>query len=89
SDLVESEFGYHIIRLTDIKAPKARSFEDMKAQLEADLKKQQAQRKFAEVADAITNGVYEQPDSLKPVAERLKLDIQTANNITRTPAAGA
>ena len=89
SDLVESEFGYHIIRLTDIKAPKARSFEDMKAQLEADLKKQQAQRKFAEVADAFTNGVYEQPDSLKPVAERLKLDIQTANNITRTPAAGA
>ena len=88
SDIVESEFGYHIIRLTDIKAPKARSFEDMKAQLEAELKKQQAQRKFAEVADAFTNGVYEQPDSLKPVAERLKLDIQTANNITRTPATG-
>lgn len=89
SDIVETEFGYHIIRLTDIKVPKTRSFEDMRAQLEAELKKQQAQRKFAEVADAFTNGVYEQPDSLKPVAERLKLDIQTANNITRTPAAGA
>ena len=89
SDIVETEFGYHIIRLTDIKVPKARSFEEMRAQLEADLKKQQAQRKFAEVADAFTNGVYEQPDSLRPVAERLKLDIQTANNITRTPAPGA
>jgi len=89
SDIVETEFGYHIIRLTDIKVPKTRSFEDMRAQLETELKKQQAQRKFAEVADAFTNGVYEQPDSLKPVAERLKLDIQTANNITRTPAAGA
>lgn len=88
SDIVETEFGYHIIRLTDIKAPKVRSFEEMKAQIEADLKKQQAQRKFAEVADAFTNGVYEQPDSLKPVAERLKLDIQTASNVTRTPAAG-
>lgn len=89
SEIVETEFGYHIIRLTDIKVPKTRSFEDMRAQLEAELKKQQAQRKFAEVADAFTNGVYEQPDSLKPVAERLKLDIQTANNITRTPATGA
>jgi len=89
SDVVESEFGYHIIRLTDIKAPKVRSFEEMKPQLEADLKKQQAQRKFAEVADAFTNGVYEQSDSLKPVAERLKLEIQTANNVTRVPVAGS
>ena len=88
SDVVETEFGYHIIRLTDIKAPKARSFEDMRDQLEADLKKQQAQRKFAEVADTFTNSVYEQSDSLKPVAERLKLEIKTAANLTRTPAPG-
>jgi hypothetical protein len=48
SDVVESEFGYHIIQLTDIKTPKQRSFEEMRPDLEADLKKQQAQRKFAE-----------------------------------------
>ena len=89
SDVVESEFGYHIIRVTDIRAPKMKSFEEMRGQIEADLKKQQAQRKFAEVADAFTNGVYEQSDSLKPVAERLKLEVQTASNLTRTPAPGA
>ncbi len=71
SDVVESDFGYHIIQLTDIKAPKQRSFEERAApELEADLKTQQAQRKFAESAEAFTNGVYEQSDSLKPVAER-------------------
>lgn len=89
SAVVESEFGYHIIRLTDIKAPKQRSFEEMKPELEADLKKQQAQKKFSEMAEAFTNGVYEQADSLKPVAERLKLDIKTASNVTRQPSAGA
>ena len=88
SNVVETEFGYHIIRLTDIKAPKVRSFEEMRGQLEADLKKQQAQRKFAEVADAFTNGVYEQADSLKPVADRLKLEVQTATHLTRKPEAG-
>ncbi len=87
SAVVESEFGYHIIRLTDIKAPKQRSFEEMKPELEADLKKQQAQKKFSEAAEAFTNGVYEQADSLKPVAERLKLDIKTASNVTRQPTA--
>ena len=48
SGVVETEFGYHIIKLTDIKAPKQRSFEEMKPELEAEVKKQQAQRKFAE-----------------------------------------
>ena len=89
SDVVESDFGYHIIKLTDIKAPKQRSFEEMKPELEAALKKQEAQKKFAETAEAFTNGVYEQSDSLKPVADRLKLDIKSAANVTRQPAAGA
>lgn len=89
SDIVESEFGYHIIKLTDVKAPKQRTFEEMRPEIEAEVKKQQAQRKFAESADAFTNGVYEQADTLKPVAERLKLEIRTAANVGRTPAPGA
>jgi peptidyl-prolyl cis-trans isomerase D len=89
SGLVETEFGYHIIMVTDIKAPKQRSFEEMKPELEAELKKQQAQRKYAEAADVFSNGVYEQADSLKPVADRLKLEIRTASNVTRTPSPGA
>jgi peptidyl-prolyl cis-trans isomerase D len=89
SDLVESDFGYHIIKLTDIKTPKRRSFEELRAGIEADLKAQQAQRKFAEVAETFTNMVYEQSDSLKPVAERLKLEIKTATNLQRNPVPGA
>ncbi|NDP48575.1 MAG: peptidyl-prolyl cis-trans isomerase [Sulfuriferula multivorans] len=89
SGVVESDFGYHIIKLTDIKAPKQRSFEEMRPELEADLKKQQAQKKFSETAEAFTNGVYEQSDSLKPVADRLKLEIKSASHVTRQPSAGA
>lgn len=85
SAVVESDFGFHIIQLTGIKAPKAPSFEAMRPQLESDLRKQQAQRKFAEMADSFTNGVYEQSDSLKPVAEKLKLSVQQAKGVTRVP----
>ncbi len=42
SDLVETEFGFHIIQLTDIRQPAKPSFESQRAQLEQELKRQQA-----------------------------------------------
>jgi peptidyl-prolyl cis-trans isomerase D len=89
SDLVESEFGFHIIQLTDIKAPQTRSFESMRAEIEASLRTQQAQKLFAENAETFSNLVYEQGDSLQPAAERLKLEIQTAKGLQRQPRPGA
>ena len=88
SDVVESDFGYHIIQLTDVKTPQPPSFEQVRAKLEAELKQQQAQGKFAEAADAFSNGVYEQADSLQPTAEKLKLKVQTAQHVARTPLPG-
>lgn len=89
SDVVETDYGYHVIMLSDIKRPPQPTFESLKASMEADLKQQQAQRKFAEVAEAFANGVYEQSDSLQSVADKLQLKIQKADGVTRTPAEGA
>jgi peptidyl-prolyl cis-trans isomerase D len=89
SGVVESEFGFHIIRLTDIKQPKQPSFDEQRAKLEKEVRRQLAQRKFAEAAEQFTNLVYEQSDSLQPVADRLKLEIQTAKGIGRDPVASA
>jgi peptidyl-prolyl cis-trans isomerase D len=89
SEIVESDFGYHIIKLMDVKTPKQRSFEELRDGILADLRTQQAQRKFAETAEAFTNGVYEQSDSLKSVADKLKLEIKTADNVMRRPMPGS
>ena len=89
SKLVESDFGFHIIKLTDIRTPPKATFESVRAKLEDELKAQQAQRKFAEVAETFSNGAYEQSDTLKPLAQRLKLDIKTAVGLQRIPAPGA
>jgi peptidyl-prolyl cis-trans isomerase D len=87
--VVESEFGFHLIKVTDVKTPTQRSFEELRAGIEADLKTQQAQKKYAEIAESFTNGVYEQSDTLKPIAEKLKLEIKTATGLKRTPEASA
>lgn len=89
SDLVESDFGYHIIKLTDVKEPKQRSFEELRAGIEHDLQAQQAQRKYAEVAETFTNTVYEQSDSLQPVVDKLHLEAKTVDKLLRHPAPGA
>jgi peptidyl-prolyl cis-trans isomerase D len=85
SAVVESEFGFHIIQLIDIKTPAAPSLEAMRPQLEADLREQQAKRKFAELAETFSNSVYEQADTFKPVADKLKLSIQQEQGLGRTP----
>jgi len=89
SDVVETEFGYHIIRLTDIRLPQQKSYEEMKPALVAEIRMQLAQKKFAETAETFSNAVYEQSDSLRPIADRLKLEVKTATRLTRNPTPGA
>jgi peptidyl-prolyl cis-trans isomerase D len=83
---VQSDFGYHVIRVTGVRAAKSKSFEEARAEIEADLKKSRAGKRFNEAADTFTNMVYEQADSLKPVAERFKLPVQTTGWIVKSAA---
>jgi peptidyl-prolyl cis-trans isomerase D len=85
SDVVQSDFGFHIIQITGIKPGSAKSLDAVKGQIAAEIKKQLATKKFSEMAEQFSNMVYEQSDSLKPVAEKLGLKIETANGLTRKP----
>lgn len=88
SNLVETEFGYHIITLTDVRGGEKKSFESVRAQIEDEVRKQLAQTRFAESAEQFSNLVYEQSDSLKPVTDKLKLAIQSAT-VQRVPSSAA
>jgi peptidyl-prolyl cis-trans isomerase D len=83
SDLVESEFGFHIIRVDAVVPAQVKPFAQVRAEIEADLRRQAAQKKYAEAAEIFTNTVYEQADSLKPVADKLKLPVQVVEELTR------
>ncbi|HYC43692.1 MAG TPA: SurA N-terminal domain-containing protein [Noviherbaspirillum sp.] len=85
SDVVQSDFGFHIIQVTGIKPGSAKSLDAVKGQIAAEIKKQLATKKFSEMAEQFSNMVYEQSDSLKPVADKLGLKIETANGLTRKP----
>lgn len=85
SDLVQSEFGFHIIKVTSVKPAAQKSLEEAKPEIMAELKKQKMSKKYSELSELFSNTVYEQSDSLKPVADKLGLKIQTVDGLTRTP----
>ena len=83
---VQSEFGWHVIRLAAVTPEKTRPFDEVKAQIETDLRRQKVGQKFAAAADQFQNLVYEQADTLAPVAKALGLTIQTSPLVTRAQA---
>jgi peptidyl-prolyl cis-trans isomerase D len=88
SNVVESEFGYHIIRLDAVRGGEKKPFEAVRAELEAQARKELAAREFAADADRFQNLVNKDADNFNGVIKELKLSKQTAT-VQRTPAADA
>ncbi len=86
---VETEFGYHIIRLDAVRGGKGKTFEEARAEIEAELKQQRASRKFAELGEAFSNTLFEQSGSLKASADLIKATPQKSGWITRAGADNA
>ena len=80
---VASDFGYHVIQVTEVKPANVKSLAEATPEIEASLKKQVAARKFAESAETFSNMVYEQSSSLKPAADNLKLPVLTSPWISK------
>jgi peptidyl-prolyl cis-trans isomerase D len=81
---VQTDFGWHVIRVTGAKAATQRPFDEVKGQIEADLKRQHAQQKFQAAADQFQNLVYEQADSLEGVGKALDIPVQTTGFVTKS-----
>ena len=90
SGIVESDFGFHIIRLATVRAAKEKPLAEVRGEIESELKAAAAARKFAEAAEAFSNLVYEQSDSLQPAADQFKLKIEQSGWLGRqaNPANG-
>jgi peptidyl-prolyl cis-trans isomerase D len=88
-DVVQSQFGYHVVRVTGIQPAKVRPLEEVRKEIAAEIAKQKGTKKFAEAAESFSNMVYEQSDSLKPAAERFKLKIGSTGWFSRQAPAEA
>jgi peptidyl-prolyl cis-trans isomerase D len=85
---VRTEFGWHVIRLNEIKPASSKTFEEARADVEAAVRKEQAEKKFFDLADQLSTLTYENSDSLEPAAKALELTVKETDFVARTGGQG-
>jgi peptidyl-prolyl cis-trans isomerase D len=87
---VETELGWHLIKLEDVHEARTRAFEDedVQAELLAVYRARDAEHRFQELSEKIEQTAFESPNSLEPVAQASGLPVRTSEWFTRTEGAG-
>jgi peptidyl-prolyl cis-trans isomerase D len=84
SEPVKTRYGFHIIELVDVEAEKVQSFEQVREQLETDLKTEQAESEFYGQVEQMANLAFENPDNLDMLIETLNLERKTTDWFDKT-----
>jgi peptidyl-prolyl cis-trans isomerase D len=88
SEPVLTSFGFHIIKVTGIRRSTAKPFADVRDEILAQFKKENAERQYFDLAEKLTNQAYESPDSLSEVADALGLELKKSAFFGRRGGSG-
>lgn len=85
---VKSRFGFHVIKLNDVKPETGKSFDEVKAEISKEYALKEASSRFGQMAEELQNIVYEQPTSLQPAADAVGLKVETTQWFSRKGGEG-
>ncbi len=88
SEPVRSRFGFHLIRLEEIKAGSTKSFAEAREDVEKAYRREQAERQFFDQAEQLATITFENPDTLEIAAKQLGLSVQESDFFQRTGGSG-
>lgn len=83
SDVIESPFGYHVAIVNEVQPASIKPMDQVRDEIEAEVKRQMASVRFAELSTSLTNLVYDQRDALEPIAKQLNLPLQKVQGLSR------
>jgi peptidyl-prolyl cis-trans isomerase D len=84
SEVVKTEFGYHLIKLTDLKAEETKPLVDVQDELKAKVSNENAQEQFFELQQEMARLSFEFPDSLDDAAEAVNVNVVTSDWLSRS-----
>lgn len=88
SQPIRTEFGFHLVKLTQIEPARTQSFADVRGTIEAEYRQQQAERVFIDYLDELATVSYEVADSLEPAADAIATTVKTTDWVTRESGEG-
>ncbi|MCW8917702.1 MAG: SurA N-terminal domain-containing protein [Gammaproteobacteria bacterium] len=88
SGVVESAFGFHIIKVEAIKGGESKPYEQVVVELKREIQQERAAEIYFDKAEQLANFTYEQPDTLSVAAEQLALEIKSSDYFSRSGGAG-
>ncbi|GHB61683.1 peptidylprolyl isomerase [Psychrosphaera saromensis] len=83
TDVVETEYGYHLIKLTDFKAAVVQPLADVKDEILASLKQNKITEVYLDVQTRAVETAYEIADTLEDAAEVSGLKVQSTGLLAR------
>lgn len=89
SQVVKTQFGYHVVRLEEVSAGAGKTFEDVRAELVPEFQTAEAEKTFGELQDKLEETAFESSGSLDPVAKAVGAQMQTVERFTRLAGGGA
>jgi peptidyl-prolyl cis-trans isomerase D len=88
SEPVKTAFGWHLIKLEQIRGGETRPLEQVRSEIEDEIKAEMAESQIFDILENLSNMAYEQPDSLLPAAEQMELTLQTSDWFDRNSGVG-
>lgn len=86
SSVVRTDFGFHIIKLTDLEAVTTQAFTEVEAEISELLKQEQALETFYALQGELAEVAFESPDSLDESASVVNVEIKQSPWLTRGAA---
>lgn len=80
---VQTDFGFHIIKLEDIKAPELPAFEEIRDELARDYREQLAEDAFNDAVQRMADATFRDEGSLESAAGELGVEVKTTEGVTR------
>lgn len=83
SGVVEGPDGFHVFLAEDVETERGETFEQAKAKVEAEIRRQLGADRFAEMAARLRDEAYDNATSLEPAAQALGLEIRKVSGIAQ------